>query len=471
MAAIIDDRIINIDPDKIDFSDIDAVKEIIIALLNAIEYLVQETFRLREENQRLKDEIARLKGEKGRPKIKPSVPTKDPLVPKPSSKKWTKGSKTEKVKVDRQVKVPVEGPLPPDARFVGYRKVVVQDIVLKRDTVAYLLDRYYSPLQNKYYDAKLPEEVRGSQFGVNLKAFTAILYFACRVTENKICQLYRELGISISEGQISNLLTKEKHAELAHEKEAIFKAGMNNAMFIQTDETGARHQGKNYYAHVVCNPSFTCYFIRPDKKRETIRAIFGLAEGEQLEIPLITDDAKQYYNLSKISCLCWIHEIRHYKKLNPHLEYHKKILESVLHELYEIYRNLQLYKNNPNCILKNEIISRFKAVIFKPHNYHELDLRLTATWRNRNRLLQVLDYPYIPIHNNESEIAAREPVIKRKISYGTRSELGKAAWENCLSIRDTCRKLGVSFFEYLHDIYSNRFSMPRLAEILNALHS
>jgi hypothetical protein len=50
--------------------------------------------------------------------------------------------------------------------------------------------------------------------------------------------------------------------------------------------------------------------------------------------------------------------------------------------------------------------------------------------RNTFGTTQILNHPEIPLHNNESEIATREPVIKRKISYGTRSELGKCAWEN-----------------------------------------
>ena len=50
-------------------------------------------------------------------------------------------------------------------------------------------------------------------------------------------------------------------------------------------------------------------------------------------------------------------------------------------------------------------------------------------------------HPEIPLHNNCAEIAVREGVIKRKISYGTRSDLGKLAWEYMLSIMDTCRKL------------------------------
>src|SRR5271157_3926322 len=372
MASIIKESIINIDPDKINFDDKESVKELIIALLNTIEHLVQENAKLREENQQLRDEIARLKGEKGKPKIRPSVPAREPLLPKSKSKGWSKGSKEDKVKVDRKVTVSLDRPLPPDAQFACYRKVVIQDIILKTDNVEYLLERYYSPLLNKYYDAKLPNSVRGSQFGANLKAFIAVLYFSCRVTENKIWQLCKDIGISISEGQISNIITKVMHKELASEKQAIFDAGMIHASFVQTDETGARHQGKNHYMHVVCDPSFTCYFIKPDKKRATLKDIFGLGKEDRLEIPLITDDAKQYYELSEINCLCWIHEIRHYIKLNPYLGYHKQILESFLTELYEFYRFMQIYKINPNDDLKAEVRSKFEGLIFRSYGYSEL---------------------------------------------------------------------------------------------------
>lgn len=471
MASIIKESTINLDPDKINFDDKESVKELIIALLNTIEHLVQENAKLREENQELKDEIARLKGEKGKPKIRPNVPARESLAPKPKSKGWSKSSKKDKVKVDRQVTVPVDSPLPPDAYFTCYRKVVIQDVLLKTDNVEYLLERYHSPSLNKYYNAELPISVRGSHFGANLKAFISVLYFSCRVTENKIWQLCKDIGISISEGQISNIITKVMHKELTSEKQAIFEAGMNHASFVQTDETGARHKGKNHYMHIICDPSFTCYFIKPDKKRDTLKDIFGLGKEDRLEIPLITDDAKQYYGLSEIDCLCWIHEIRHYIKLSPYLGYHKRILESFLAELYEFYGFMQLYKINPNDDLKVEVRSKFEELIFKSYGYSELEQRLAVTWENRVRLFQFLDRPYIPLHNNESEIAAREPVIKRKISYGTRSELGKCAWENVLSIKDTCRKLGVNFFQYMQDIYSNSFAMSRLAEIMTPIYS
>jgi regulator of replication initiation timing len=468
MASIINESIINLDPENINFDDKESVKKIIISLLSAIEALIQENARLKAENQQLKDEIARLKGEKGKPKIPPNVPAREAQIPKPKSKGWSKESKKDKIKVDRQIKVPIEGPLPKDARFVCWRKVVIQDVSLKTDNVEYLLERNYSPEQNKYYDAKLPANVRGSQFGPNLKALIAVLYFSCRVTENKIWQLCGDIGILISEGEISNILTKSKHEELTSEKQSILKAGMEKSSFVQTDETGARHQGRNHYTHVICNPIFTCYFIKPDKKRNTIKSFFGLDEDDRLKLPLVTDDAKQYHGLSLIECLCWIHEIRHYIKMSPILAYHKKILDSFLQELFKYYEWMLLYKINPNYGSKMELKQKFEELVFKNYGYRELDQRLATTWNNRDRLLQFLDHPEVPLHNNESEIAAREPVIKRKISYGTRSELGKCAWENVLSIKDTCRKLGVNFFQYMIDIYSNSFSMPRLAEIIAA---
>jgi hypothetical protein len=88
---------------------------------------------------------------------------------------------------------------------------------------------------------------------------------------------------------------------------------------------------------------------------------------------------------------------------------------------------------------------RFDSIFSTVTGYGTLDDRIAKTKKKKGELLLVLDYPNVPLHNNLAEIAVREGVIKRKISYGTRSELGKLAWENMLSIIDTCRKLGISF--------------------------
>ena len=86
----------------------------------------------------------------------------------------------------------------------------------------------------------------------------------------------------------------------------------------------------------------------------------------------------------------------------------------------------------------------------------------------------MLRFSEIPPHNNPAELTLREPVVKRKISisYGTRSEVGKAAWENMMSILDTCKKqmVGFSFFDYIRDTLSGKRAMTRFAQLISRDH-
>ncbi len=49
---------------------------------------------------------------------------------------------------------------------------------------------------------------------------------------------------------------------------------------------------------------------------------------------------------------------------------------------------------------------------------------------------------------------------------GTRSENGKIARENMMSIMDTCRKMNVIFFNYVKDIFSRERKMTKLSELI-----
>ena len=76
---------------------------------------------------------------------------------------------------------------------------------------------------------------------------------------------------------------------------------------------------------------------------------------------------------------------------------------------------------------------------------------LKNTLSRREGLLKVLDYPGISLHNNDSERDIREYVKKRKISGSTRSQLGRQARDTFASLKKTCKKLGVCFWDYLRD--------------------
>jgi hypothetical protein len=464
---IIHEDITNLDVGKINLEDKEAVRELILRLLNTIEQLAQANQNLCKENQQLKDEINRMKGEKGKPKIRSNNPEYQADAPKETPKRWHKENKKPKIKIDRTEYIKIDKSiLPPDAKHNGYRQVIRQDIKFETNNIEFWLERYYSPSLKKTYEAKLPGSLQNTEFGSHLKAFIAYLYYAGRVTENKIHSILEEIGIIISEGEISNILTKEKSNAYAIEKQAIFKTGVNNADYLNIDETGARHKGNNHYLHVVCNQLFSAFFIRQAKGSDTIKRFFGLNDDEQIDLPIISDDAGQYIDVSSHHALCWIHEIRHYKKMNPFLNHHKSILNTFLNELWTFYDLLTQYKENPNENERMHILKRFDLMFSTVTGFGTLDERIAKTKKKKDELLLVLDYPNVPLHNNFAEIAVREGVIKRKISYGTRSELGRLAWENMLSIQDTCRKLGISFYRYLNDIFSDSYSMPRLCDLI-----
>jgi hypothetical protein len=61
----------------------------------------------------------------------------------------------------------------------------------------------------------------------------------------------------------------------------------------------------------------------------------------------------------------------------------------------------------------------------------------------------VLDRPDIPLHTNGSERDIRCHVTKRKISGGTRSDIGRDCRDAFLGLAKTCAKLGVTFWDYV----------------------
>ena len=68
----------------------------------------------------------------------------------------------------------------------------------------------------------------------------------------------------------------------------------------------------------------------------------------------------------------------------------------------------------------------------------------------------VLDYPWLPLTNNEAERALRHWVIARRISYGTRTEQGSRAFALTISVIETCRKRGVLPWPYLAEVIRQR---------------
>jgi hypothetical protein len=100
--------------------------------------------------------------------------------------------------------------------------------------------------------------------------------------------------------------------------------------------------------------------------------------------------------------------------------------------------------------------------------YAALDARIAETRAKKASLLMVLKYPQIPLHNNPVELEARQRVRKRDVSFGPRTQDGVRAWDTFMSLAATTRKLGISFYQYIHDRISKANQIPSLASLIEA---
>jgi hypothetical protein len=466
-----------------------ATYELVQQLLNCIETLVADLNEAQAEIQRLRDEIARLKGEKGKPKIKANRPPDRANDNKPQYNRKPKLdtnsgqriSRKKRIKIDREEVIKLDrSQLPPDVEHRGYRDVVIQNIVFKTDTVRYRLERLHSESEGKFYEASLPEALQKQRYGSELQAFVIMLYFELRVTEEKILNLLQSAGIVISAGQISNILIK-KHLHLfAEERKEVLRSGLQTTSYHHIDDTGARVDGVNHYFSTLCNSGYSSFFTHRRKNHDTVAGLLSLLEepaegsnakqkqlGDYVSI-LICDDAPQFHNQTEYRGLCWIHEERHFKKLPPFFEAHQKLVDDFRSEIWDYYYRLEAYAAAPTKELKQELSADFDELFSRTTGYDELDRRIALTHLKKRELLLVLDFPEVPLDNNEAERTLREYIIKRKISNGTRTEDGTRAWEVFLSLLDTCRKNNVSFYDYLCDRIPKSYEMPSLASIVSA---
>lgn len=199
----------------------------------------------------------------------------------------------------------------------------------------------------------------------------------------------------------------------------------------------------------------------------TEAALFASAieNGIPRDLGVHGDDAGQFDAF--IRSLCWIHEERHYRKIVPASEQARVDLDQVRDKIWTIYRDLKAYQQNPNGMVKQSIEKQFDDLFLRMETSSAtLNKRLRMTYEKKKELLRVFERSDTPLHNNASETDARSAVTKRKVSGGTRSDEGKEARDTFLSLKQTCRKLGINFISFLKDRVAELFEIPRLAEII-----
>ena len=255
--------------------------------------------------EQLEAELLAKKKLKGKPKLSASL-LNQPEQKEPTTEKRagsTKESKKLNFQIDEEITIQPES-IPENAKFNGYRNYDVQELIIKRHNIRFQIAEYITE-DGKTVVGEIPKEYQGRHYGPGLVCYVMYQHYQCRVTQPLIYEQLREWGIDISTGQVNRFLLgslswsgnptdktplNEEHQIFEQEQHQVLKAGLETATYIHTDDTGARHNGKNGYCTVIGNDDFAYFHSSDSKSRENFLEI--LQAGAEKYV--LNEDAKVY---------------------------------------------------------------------------------------------------------------------------------------------------------------------------------
>lgn len=240
-----------------------------------VERLYGENRLLKERIQVLQDEIAILKKTSKRPKIKPNKKPKGPDISQGREEKRPGSEKKSKSLEIHETRVITPENLPEGSTLKRKRSFDVQDLKLQVYNTRYILEEWESPT-GEIFSSKIPEGIAQGHFGNELCSFILNQHHQCQVTQPLLHEQLIEFGIDISTGQLNNILVENKDS-FHEEKLGILQSGLKVSSYIQADDTGARHDGKNGYCTQIGNEFFAWFQSTGSKSRVNFLEILNSA--------------------------------------------------------------------------------------------------------------------------------------------------------------------------------------------------
>ncbi|MCK5592255.1 MAG: transposase, partial [Candidatus Pacebacteria bacterium] len=215
--------------------------------------------------QELRDEIARLKGQKGKPKIRPGKLGQDKRLENDEDKNNNRNRRSKKkgLKIDDEKIIKAKN-VPEGSEFKGHADWDVQCLQIKVKNIRLKLERWRLA-DGSYLEAELPAWVRG-HYNNELVSYVMHQYYGCHVTQPLIWEQLQEMGFDISESKVNEILVGG-HKEFHEEKDEILAAGLDVSTYVNVDDTGARHNGKNGYCTHIGNDLFAWFESTSSKSR------------------------------------------------------------------------------------------------------------------------------------------------------------------------------------------------------------
>ena len=402
--------------------------------------------------------------------------------------------------------------IPKGSRFKGYQDFTVQEIELHVKETTYKLEVWQAP-DGTIHRGKLPEGLQGQHFGPELRAFMVNLYAQCMtqpcildflhgvgvdissgqvhnimINESERFSTLSENILSVGLKEADYIETDDTGAKHRNKNGYCTYIGGKHFSYYKSTPSKSREnflrillQGKEGY-HIndallwhlsQCGVKDHILYLfeeckgkRYTSKQRFQRLLKDLSiKGEKLtkqsleaarigfisdtilkqDQVLISDRAGQFSLMNHAGC--WVHMERPLRKIpmtNPLIEANLKELRSIIWETYRKLKEVVI-----KGIGREEVESLYDKIVSTKSLSPQI-MEVVKNFRDyREELLKALDYPAVPLHNNGSEQSVREMVKRRDVCGSTHSEEGQKFRDGLATIKQTCRKLGLSLYSFV----------------------
>ncbi len=301
--------------------------------------------------------------------------------------------------------------------------------------------------------AELPQGARESAFGPRLQAAIALLSVRNRISRRDASELCGELfGCAVSTGSV-DAICQRASAALASPY-ACLREAVKDAPVLFVDETGWRNAGQKRTLWGAITDTSAAFHIAADRHERELPELIG--EGFA---GIVSSDRWWAYD-----CLdparrqvCWAHLLRDFRRHSEGLAEQGRFGEAgleICRELFGAWEAFATHGDRRRLAREIAPIKRRLRALLEPHHKTTTRNRRFRTFaRNLLKLWPALwtftEVEGVEPTNNRAERGLRSAVIYRKISLGSQSQAGEHFAERMLSVSQTCRLQGRSFFGFL----------------------
>ena len=296
----------------------------------------------------------------------------------------------------------------------------------------------------------------GGLFGPRFIGWIAYLKGPGHLSYRSIQKFFDEvMGLSVSVGVLVNAIGKVTEA-LAKPHEQL-RAALGRQPVLGVDETGHRHRGKQHWTWCFQAPGptgLTCFVIDPSRGSSVVKKMLGEDYAGVIVCDYFSAYRKCLADMPGLTVqFCWAHLVREIKFLAAHSDqavrrYGLKVLAQAPKMLKLLARRGEMTDAGTRRSLGKMRDAILKAIRLSPKRAEARKIVMRFR-KHTAEYFVFMERDDVEPTNNRTEQKIRFVVIDRKITQGTKDEMGWLWSEGIWSAIATCRQRGKSVYRFL----------------------